>query len=502
MKIKLNIRFIILVVVACCTFNSCSLEEDPRGFYTDENFFKTIGDAESALYYAYLAIGHREYYDRMFFFNDMASEEMDYAPTTSTFSILDVDYWNYNSFSSNAELEFIFKYCFIGVNRANAVIDNLEDKDFEINEKNHILGQAYFLRAYHYFYLVRIFGLVPIHTHQIATLEQAYASRAQNLDELYDFIISDLKHAEQLMRTERVVGLADKVAAQALLSKVYLQIASSKQSGVALYVDMNKDVDEMYAEASGWAYKVLYNQTEYSFDPNLLNIFDVTAPDGPEHIFILSKEKSGVNDWNYSLIPKMFMVANSNQPVYIARPDGSYYKTCDGYGALRVNDGFISSFESGDHRRDWLITKEVYQNADGTGKKTSTFGVTLKYIVPEWLGTGRTDSRPFLLRFSDIALVYAEATGPTTESYYWLNKIRNRANLADAPANMSIDDFRNYVVQERSYELAFEANRGFDLRRKAIVTVTDPNAIASGITEEEAAFYPIPQKEIDLNPNL
>ena len=83
-----------------------------------------------------------------------------------------------------------------------------------------------------------------------------------------------------------------------------------------------------------------------------------------------------------------------------------------------------------------------------------------------------------------------------------LNKIRNRANVVDAPANMSVTDFRNYVVRERSFELSFEANRGFDLRRKAIVTTTDPNAIASGITETEAAFYPMPQKEIDLNPNL
>ncbi len=502
MKIANKIQFILLGIVACSAFNSCSLDEDPRGFYTDKNFFKTLGDARSSLNYAYLAICHREYYDRMFFFNDMASEEMDYAPTTSTFSILDVDFWHYNTFATNTELEFILKYCYIGINRANAVIDNIESKDFEITEKNHILGQAYFLRAYHYFYLVRIFGLVPIHKHQISELTQAYKSRAKNLDEIYDFIIADLKHADELMRIEKVSGLADKVAAQSMLAKVYLQIASAKESGVALYVDMNVDVNDMYSASAEWAHKVLYEQTVYSFDPDLLNIYDVTKPDGTEHIFLSNHEKSGINDWNYSLIPKMFMVANSNQPVYISRPDGTYYKTCDGYGAMRVNDGFINSFETGDRRKDWLITKEVFKNSNGTGKITSSFGVTLKYIVNEWVGTGRSNSKPFLIRFSDIALVYAEAVGPTSEGYKWLNKIRNRANVADAPVNMSVTDFRNYVVRERSFELSFEANRGFDLRRKAIVTTTDPNAISSGITEKEAAFYPIPQKEIDLNPNL
>lgn len=502
MKISIKIRFIILTVAACCTFSSCSLKEEPRGFYTDENFFKTISDAQSSLNYAYLAICHREYYDRMFFFNDMASEEMDYAPTSSTFSILDVDYWRTSTFTTNTELEFIFKYCYIGINRANAVIDNLKDKDFEVEEKDHILGQAYFLRAYHYFYLVRLFGLVPIHNHQISELDQAYTSKAKNLDEIYNFIIDDLKRAEQMMRIERVTGYADKVAAQSLLAKVYLQIASSKETGVALYVDMNESVEDMYLSAAEWAHKVLYDQNVYSFDPDLLNIYDVAKPDGPEHIFLSNHEKSGVNDWNYSLIPKMFMVANSNQPVYIARPDGTYYKTCDGYGAMRVNDVFYNSFESGDRRRDWLITKQVFQNANGTGKKTSDFGVTLKYVANDWVGTGRTSNRPFLIRFSDIALVYAEASGPISDSYKWLNKIRKRANLPDAPANMSTAEFRNYVVRERSFELSFEANRGFDLRRKAMVTTTDPNAITAGITEAEAAFYPLPQKEVDLNPNL
>jgi hypothetical protein len=126
----------------------------------------------------------------------------------------------------------------------------------------------------------------------------------------------------------------------------------------------------------------------------------------------------------------------------------------------------------------------------------------LKYTVQDWLGNGITSSKPYLIRFSDIALVYAEAEGPTTEGYKWLNKIRNRAGLDDAPEGMSVADFRNYVVQERSFELTCEANRLFDLRRKAMVTTTDPYALLSGISESEAAFYPIPQKEVDLNVNI
>jgi len=100
-----------------------------------------------------------------------------------------------------------------------------------------------------------------------------------------------------------------------------------------------------------------------------------------------------------------------------------------------------------------------------------------------------------------VALIYAEAVGPTTLGHYWLNEIRHRAGLGDADPNLGVSDFRNAVVQERAWELAFEGQRLYDLRRKSIVTTTDKKAETAKITEAEAAFYPIPQLEIDLNPN-
>ena len=105
------------------------------------------------------------------------------------------------------------------------------------------------------------------------------------------------------------------------------------------------------------------------------------------------------------------------------------------------------------------------------------------------------------MRFSDVALMYAEAVGPTTEGYSWINQIRGRAGLNDLTAGLSTEAFRDSVVQERAWELAFEGQRLYDLKRKAMVTTTDPKAIAAGISEEDAAFYAIPQLEIDLNPN-
>ena len=98
--------------------------------------------------------------------------------------------------------------------------------------------------------------------------------------------------------------------------------------------------------------------------------------------------------------------------------------------------------------------------------------------------------------------MYAEAVGPTADGYNWVNQIRSRADLQNVAPGLNAADFRKAVVQERAWELAFEGNRLYDLRRKAMVVSTDPRASAAGISEAKAAFYPIPQMEIDLNPEL
>ena len=72
--------------------------------------------------------------------------------------------------------------------------------------------------------------------------------------------------------------------------------------------------------------------------------------------------------------------------------------------------------------------------------------------------------------------------------------------IPELPEGMSLAEFRKAVIQERALELAFEGNRLYDLRRTASVTATVPEA--TKLSEEQAAFYPIPQRELDLNPNV
>jgi len=494
-------KILTLLVLAGLLIPSCDLSEDPYGFYSESNFYKTPEDAEASLLYAYNALNFIEYSRGIFYIGELASETCD-VKSGEAYGSQQLNKWTADA--TNETLTYYFKYCFIGINRANAIIENVVNSNFEPVVKNKLLGEAYFLRAYHYFNLVRVYGLVPVQTSMVKSVSQTSPFMAKDLNEIYDFINSDLRKAESYLEVNRKVGRADKIAAQAFLAKSYLTIASSIESGAPKYTEMGKDVATMYDSAAYYSHKVLYEQTEYSLDPDLIHIYDINSPDGPEHIFIMSMDRTGSSEGEYSKIGMMFHPWVAGVPYYIKNPDNTFTYASYGWEVFQTTSAFYSSFASDDKRKTQLLVTKVYNaNGDVIGSMGSsfTYAFTRKYVDPEFVGQ-KSSAKPYLMRFSDVALIYAEAAGPTTEGYYWLNQVRNRAGLGDAAPGMSAADFRNSVVQERAWELAFEGQRLYDLRRKSIVTTTDPRAKEAKITEAQAAFYPIPQMEVDLNSNI
>lgn len=494
-------KILSLLLVFGLLLSSCDLNEEPYGFYSEENFYKTPADAEASLIYAYNALTFLEYSRGIFYIGEIATETCD-IKADEGYGSQQLNNWTADA--SNESLTYYFKYCYIAINRANAVIENVANSTFNTEIKNKLLGEAYFLRAFNYFNLVKVFGLVPIQRDMVKTISQASPSMAKNLDDLYNFIHADLRTAEAYLEVSRNVGRADKVAAQSLMAKTYLTIASSKESGVPKYTDMGKDVNMMYDSAAYFSGKVLNDQTEYSIDPELTHIYDVYAPDGPEHIFIMSMDRTGLNEGNYSKIAMMFQPWVDGVPYYIMNPDGSLTYTTNGWEVFKTTTAFYNTFGATDKRKTELLVTKIYNEAgEQTGAMGNNFSYafTRKYVDPEFVGQ-KSSAKPYLIRFSDVALIYAEAVGPTAEGYNWINQVRSRAGLSEVITGLSLVEFRNVVVRERGWELAFEGQRLYDLRRKSIVTTTDPKATAAGITEAEAAFYPIPQMEIDLNPNL
>ena len=504
-------RSVILSVVASLAVCACSLNEYPYGFYSENNFYKTEADALAATNFIYDAINYIEYSRAIVFLGDMNTDAM-YPKGDATTSNKELDGWKSATFKTNTTLYNFYKYSYITINRANSVIENVGAmKDLDEDIRNQYVGEAYFMRAFSYFNLTRNFGRVPMHLGTVRKLDEATVGAAESLDEVWDRIFSDLDKAIGLtgIYPVPVTGRTDRIAAYSLAAIAYLYVASAKESGVPQYADMAFDVADYYAKAVEYAGHVVDDpaQTTYGLDPNLMDIYDVEKPTGPEHIFLMSMDRTGVSEGQYSKISKMYIPYIAGGTVYLKQGDkDEYIPTHDGWSEYKTEDAFYESFEEGDLRRDWLMVTEVYDaggNVVWTYKKgnDATYPFCRKFVDPKFSGD-KTSTKPYLMRFSDIALTYAEAAGPTDKAYELVNFIRNRAGLGNLPEGLSKEAFRQRVIQERIYELAFEGNITYDLRRTGNLHTIKALAEQGVTSDDDVVFYPIPASETDLNPNI
>ncbi|WP_234572480.1 RagB/SusD family nutrient uptake outer membrane protein [Rhodohalobacter sp. 614A] len=494
-------RYLLIFVLSLAAIVSCDLQEEPYGFYSEDNFFQSPSDAEAAVVYAYDALTYLEYSRGVFWLGDLPTDEMtpknDEGP-----DVIALSQWNTANFPTNSNLENYFQYAYIAINRANAVLGQVPEAGFDQASKDKYMGEAYFLRAWNYFNLVRNFGRIPMHTSSVKTLDQTSAPMAENLDEVYDLIISDLEQSIDLLTIDPMLGRADKVASQSLLAKVYLTIASAKENGVPEYAEMQKNVDEMYSMAADYSDSVVNGQGTYGFDSDLLSIYDVSNPMGPEHILLMSMDRTGDIEGEYSKISKLFIPYIDGATIYLSDNDGTFTRSHDGWSSMQTRPSFYDSFDGSDKRKSVMIVDTTYnQNGEvsATYPGSILYPFSRKYVDPEFIGD-KTSTKPYLIRYSDIALVYAEAVGPTSEGYAQVNYIRNRAGLGNLQPGLNMEQFREAVLEERKYELAFEGNRLYDLKRFNLINDLVPEA--AGLSDEEVAFYPIPQTEIDLNQGL
>ncbi|PKQ64875.1 RagB/SusD family nutrient uptake outer membrane protein [Labilibaculum filiforme] len=494
-KITLGLAFV--MGLASCE----SLDVEPTGFYSEDNFYKTVEDAEASLLYAYDALTLTSYAPVTYYLTELGSDncivKSDEGADAQAFV-------NWEVTSQNELLTQYYRCAYIAINRANAVIENVEGRGFNEEDEKRLLGEAYFLRAYNHFNVVRAFGLAPLQTSLIDQMDETTAPLADNMQVVYSFLIDDLTKAVDYLEVNRVTGRADKVAAQALLAEVYLFAASAKESGVSKYDVLTESVDNLYAKAAEYAGYVLNDQSEYAHDNSLQDIYDVNKPDGSEHIFILSMDRSGTSEGDYSKLSKYFIPWIAGGTIYLKNTDDSFSPTHDGWSVFQTTSALISNYEVTDNRRTQLFVSEIYDasnNLTGTvADGTIPYEFTRKYIDTEFSGD-KTSTRPYLIRYSEVQLIYAEATADANglEQY---NSIRRRAGVSELAdlSGLSKDDFRTLVIEERQRELAYEGDRLWDLRRKNIVQ--DKVTQAAGLSPEEVSFYPIPQRELDLNPNI
>lgn len=499
MKLNINVTIkIFLIILVICSLNACkkSLLEQNKSAITQESYYTNESQAQSAVNGAYeklhtLQTGTGLNYGEAPF----VSLEMISGQSTTLGQSL---YNNGLIKHINSPIEPVFKVLWVGfyngIANANVAINRIPAIKMDENEKSSLLGEVYFLRALYYYYLVRVYGDVPLITKPIDFSSPDLYPVRTPAKQVYDTIVSDLLIAEKsaLPNTDKT-GRASLGAVKSLLASVYLTMAGYPlQLGNPYYqlaADKSKEVID-----SKW----------YSLFTDYAYLHDRAHKNTGELIFQV-QYKNGI--------------ATNNITEFVTPDKIGISKLPGEIGALMPRGEFVNSYEPNDKRteeKQFYFSK--YPAASGNGSIINFGGYALyKFWLTEAAGPngdGNSDENWTLLRLPEVMLIYAEASneinGPTQSAYDEINLIRSRANLPSL-SGLTKDEFREAIWRERYHELAFENKSFFDIQRtrKAYNLGTGhfEDALSykneSGVTfNEQYLLWPIPQTEIDANPKL
>ncbi len=403
----------------------------------------------------------------------------------------------------NLHLSQWWRELYEGIANANLAIDKITNIPPPYNESDRTLwlGHAHFLRALHYFYLVRLWGDVPLITKPVySTSSPDLFPARSSAQSVYDQIVSDLQFAETSgLPAKDESGRTSLGAVKSLLANVYLTMAG---------FPLNKGT-EYYQKAADKANEVITSGS-YNLFPTYNDLHLRANKNKTEHIFMVQYSVSANVD-------------NGMQPLLHPNiKDMSAYGTEIGTTVPTVP--FYNSYEPGDKRttdQQGYFYTSYYLGGNGT-----TYQLNAPYIFkhfdreangfPGTGGSGRSDLNWPLIRFAEVLLTYAEAqneiTGPTAATIDAVKRIRDRAGLTTPTlGSISKDDFRTLVWRERWHELCYEGITFFDMLRLRKVYNEATNTFANfvggttgtGITlQEKHLLLPLPAADFRNNPNL
>lgn len=491
-----TIKTILILLAAAVVFNSCNkewLEVKPKGTTLESNYYKNADEVFAGLVAAYDPLGWevvKDYSSKVGYLNT-ASDECwagggNYADRATweawnTYTLDPVvgpqdDFWNRS---------------FVGVYRTNVLLSKIDGAKMDEALRERMRAEAYFLRAYYYFDLVRLFKNVPLFTEPISPaiifdVEQAAP------EAVWAQIEADLNAAiPNLPLTVPVEenGRITKGAAQALLGKVIL----------------TQNVESRMLEAAN-LFEAIHTSGVYQLLPkygdifrpdnkfNAESIFEIThtsaavgywgpwPPAGEGHIFTQfcgPRAYSGPTyqaGWGFNpIIP---------ETVNLLKGDPRYASTVANIDSLE--QAGVATYEKGYQNTGYFIQKYA--------PLKEFFGLGVGEPVLEW------PTNYIEIRLADVYLLAAETfkrAGDDGKAQTYLDMVRNRVGLASVPATL------DNIYMERRLELATEGHRWFDLIR----TGKAATALAfKGFVAGKHEILPIPIGELNgtklkQNPN-
>ncbi|MGX5857948.1 RagB/SusD family nutrient uptake outer membrane protein [Dyadobacter jiangsuensis] len=438
-----------LLILALCSCEQFLQVSQPPNQITQAKVFENQASASAALTGIYTRMmsdfggfasgGPRS----VTLFAGLSSDELiNYSPSYAEF------YNNSLSAASSNVNDYLWSEAYQYIYTANALLENIESSAVGEPVKTQLKGEAQFIRAFCYFYLVNLFGQVPL---LLSTdyKQNAVSSRYQ-IKGIYEQIITDLLAAESMLPQKRSATDGRvrpvKAAATAMLARVYLY-------------------DKQWEQAQAKASALISAGSEFSL-PSLSEVF---LKDSPEAIWQLMPVRPGYNTNEANL----FLLKNT--PLF---------------ASLRAT--LPALFGPQDRRRSaWIDSITVAGNVYyfPTKYKAGPSAVLTEYSV--------------VLRLAEQYLIRAESRanlGDISGAVADVNALRARAGALPIPSGIGPSEIERIIEKEWQLEFFAEwGHRWLNLKRTGRAAAV-LSALKGASWQDSDVFYPIPQKEINNNP--
>jgi len=490
---------VILVFVSSCEKN---LDVTNPNQPTEAQFWETKDDAKKAITAAYAktqmqvwggAWGAAEHW---FVTQHVRSDLAGYSPGIGgTFRAA----YLYNTPNTKYWLSNYWESMYQGVYASNQVIENVKNMDIDKEARNKYIGEAKFLRAYYHFHLLINFKNIPLITETPEERADYYKSPVER-EKVWSKIENDLADAKSVLPNSwesKSLGRATKGSATALLGKAYLY-------------------QRKWSKAES-QFKDVVNMGEYGLVDNVETLFNGSNEYSKESIFEINytqKTTGGRTETN-SFPPQLseegWLTIYAND--YIK----NLYKN-DTSSSGEISSRALASTVFNHKKSDvWYFPEEAEENKTkyetyfGTNENRA-FWKKYCYYDQGDMAIWQSGANYMVIRYSDVLLMLAEALneqGKTSEAINYVNKVRNRAGVVPVE-NMSQGELREHIRHvERPLELGGEYMRFHDLVRwykddigklKQILREHGREKAAGNFSREDL-YYPIPESEVNTNPN-
>lgn len=481
MNMKIKSIYISAILLLSGILFSCSdfLNENMEGSYNAATFYTNETNAIRGVNSVYNAISFTKAQNQIWMFGDVASDDAQKGGKPGDLSDgLEIE--NHLAKPDNGIIATYWQFVYEGINRANDVIYYVPTINMNADLRSRLVGEAKFIRAYNYFHLVNIWGAVPLRLDP--TTMSTVNVPLSDVETIYTQIEQDLKDAlntpipDQYTKTEDA-GRVTRGAVLGMLAKVYLY--QQKYADCITTIDLLEKLN-------------IYDLDIYE------NLFKKNGASSIESIFAI-RHKTDENPGLGNIL-NVYLAPAEELGYFFDNPTESYVSTFDEKTIDNEDDPRLD-VSIGRQGKPWLNGNIFQADWSNTGYLVKKHNQPLSEVG---MGKKADGSLPYIyLRYADILLMKAEALNERNsdndfdKALQALNRVRHRANLADANvANQP--NLRDAIRKERRRELGFEFHRFFDLMRwgkDAAQTALGNDFPWNG----SRFYYPIPQLEKDSN---